>query len=388
MIIKNKKLLKSVVLYSLIVYFCCTFLNLSKLADLIINFEIIHDSLKYTALALIISCTLVRIISDGNRQLLAIYTVAGIISLVSFHATGSTIVGESSIILFSSMGIDIRQIGRKLFLTTVVLLSAMCFLVLLNIIPNNPIVGTSLLTGEQTIRRTLGFNHQNSLGNLLFVLILCTLLCERKKPSTLNYIGIVTVGLVLWVCGSRTSVILLSYIFILCILGAINGGVFKDRLFKMMIAVSAVSAILSVILPIIYSSDDAILVQINHALSDRLRMANVFFDDYGITLFGAQITFLPTAVAEQLGRGAMVLDNGYMHALIHYGIIPGIALLLPYYYVLYLAVKRRRYTIAIAVSAVLLSGVAENWLLTYGRALVPLCLLSMMTSRDEELSNE
>lgn len=117
-----------------------------------------------------------------------------------------------------------------------------------------------------------------------------------------------------------------------------------------------------VLLHYMYDPSNEILEKLNQQLNSRLLMGRTAFDLYGLKLFGQSIEMvgIKSAVFGEGNQKYFYIDSGYVYALIGYGILFTIVLLLLYTMVLRNTAKKEQGVLFIWAVTVMLFSISNN----------------------------
>lgn len=169
---------------------------------------------------------------------------------------------------------------------------------------------------DGTIRYSLGFNHPNTIGMCLFSICcgIMYLYYNKQKPikyilALLAYIGCT------YICDSRASQI---GIILLILLSIILPKIKKNGVTKFIFQyMHIILFVLSIVITILYSNGFEIAKTLDKTFNTRIYWMSRFYNYYGFNMFGHFFADYGIRGYNALG----VLDNAYIHLVIHYGII-------------------------------------------------------------------
>ena len=273
------------------------------------------------------------------------------------------------IFIVMAKNVDVYRLAKSVYIvcgvgTIVVVLSAM-----LGIIPNNYEL-TITSSGTLAVRMYMGFIHCNVFGAFLTTIFICHFFLRFYKLTVLDYLyGGFLFAISFFVAYSRTNAI----IMLVAIIVIKYYTKPRKNLLNITIAVMVVVAVFSVVCSVYYDPNNSVMVEINAAMTGRLSAAKSAYDEYGFSLMGQdfQTIFKTDTVAfGEAGKQQQVIDNSFMHLLVHYGIIPSIILLWYYFSNTYWLYKNHRMDLLFVLFLSFIQGVSEGVLYsTYNLAL-------------------
>jgi hypothetical protein len=285
-----------------------------------------------------------------------------LIGIIVFIESGDPILTIAAFFIVAAAGIQPKSILKlTISVFSLVLLLPMC-LALSGIIPDG-IWERQRSDGTVVVRHLLGFLHPNAIGSYLFTICLSIfLLFGYRRLASLLFI-VPSFFFLFFVVNSQTgSAILLILIAIIVVTHFFDNS---KIILSASIATIFISVAVSFILPYFYSQN-LIPKEFNSLLSGRIGYSAYFMKSYPITLFGQHVELVPTLIANNTGQTPMVLDNSFVHLLIHYGIIPFVFVLFCYISLLVKAYNTKNLSLVIAVAIVFFAGIAEKWVFIIG----------------------
>lgn len=180
--------------------------------------------------------------------------------------------------------------------------------------------------GENDAYNTYGFCHRNVLGANMAVLCLAWLYLRYQKlqPRDLALWGVLTVVTYL-VAVSRTSLIIMALSIVL-VYGCRR---MEDRILKtphirrILLGFFLGLFLISLVCTVFYERYNEFWEFVDKIFTKRLRFSHQVLEEYGFSLFGQEIEFVSTLEAQNTDDTRLILDNAFMRALLHNGIIPG-----------------------------------------------------------------
>ena len=343
------------------------FLNFFGNSEILIDHLFAKNILGH-GLKIIIFCLLLfKIASDRySPKRLLIYTALGFMVLLSYYLCGGEDVVWLLLFSMSTRNVNFDKIVKTMTISYICLLIMVVMLALIGLIPNNTTVGTNILTGTVTVRRLLGFKHVNFLGGFVFTTFVGYLYLRYEHFSIIDWIFSISTAMFLlfYVC-SRTSAVLVFLAMLLTMIYKwfTNNTISAKILRICTYAGMAVCVIASVLLCVNYDKLGTIGYIIDEILTHRVKWGFSFYNNYGFSLFGQEITLISSTQAIASGGSSAILDNAYMHLLIRYGIVLSAILMLIYYKLVGYAFKLKKHKIALIVLIYFVCGITEKWLL-------------------------
>ena len=196
-------------------------------------------------------------------------------------------------------------------------------------------------------------------SNILYIsffTVVCLYLFQQNKLKYKQLFTISVIGIIMYkYTGSRTGLLMLiGLVFLLIILR--KPKIFHNRIInKLCIFSPLISLCISLFMTILYGNNSAVNI-LNMMMQGRIYQNNLFFNSYGIKLFGQHIFESMDA------NNYQVLDCAYMDMLICYGLLFTIIWILGSIVVIkYLYVNERYIEVAIMV-VYSIYGISETFL--------------------------
>lgn len=278
--------------------------------------------------------------------------------LLVYYFTHDNIILISFMFICSSKDIDIRKIAFVIsrtifFAVTFIFLSAV-----LDILPNRVTVRANSFAGLLKYRHYLGFLNVNVLGG--FILVFCiSYICFHYFELRMRHfflLFLLSLFTLFYINSNTSALTILLIIFFYFFYSLFSTKKIK-YIFSIGVALSSLA--FSIFLP---ASNGFLFEKLNYILANRLAYSAYFLEHYSITLFGQQIKLVSTAEASSTGESPLVLDNSYLHCLMHYGLIVTIIFIVIYLFVINDAINTSNNIFLAVVTALLICSIFENWL--------------------------
>lgn len=235
------------------------------------------------------------------------------------------------------------------------------------------------------IKRSLGFNHPNQLGLMLFSIAGAFSIARQGTFKAIDICAYLTIGFLLFeVSGARTSEI--AYISLMALLLLNRTGIRKKTLLAACIVLFAIIVVFSIGIMLFYDPSNNLLNKLNSLLSERFYYWNLYASTYPPTLFGRNFEELVVPrTAFQDSSEAFITDNVYCFTALHLGIIPLLAFTGAAAAVLFMAFKSDRCDAATLVFiAFLIFGFGETHSFWIGLNISLLVVTRCLDTRTEK----
>lgn len=326
----------------------------------------------YFAFVVVITCNIVkgfsikRFILDYfnycRKHILLILLL--VITVVIYLQMGERIPLIMMLLIWACSFYDFKKIVKVYFGASLSLMILTWGLALMGKIPDIDI------TRVDKIRYSIGYIYPLETMTFFLFLVISYAYMLGKKYSWKDCIIINMIGMLLYyITEARTSfylVIAVSFVFLLF------AKVDMERIMKKLFPwagylVLILCTMVSLLGGIFYDTENTLLVKLNLIISNRFRMMNNAFEQYGFSLFGERI--------EWVGYGGLVdttvtggrynfVDCSYGKVLLDYGIIFFILVLIGYAFMYHVAAKKKDYTLIIAITIVLVVSIMEPRLIS------------------------
>ncbi len=206
------------------------------------------------------------------------------------------------------------------------------------------------------IRRSLGFFHPNVLYIYFFVLIIIFVYVYFEKLKLIHFLAMagLSVGLY-YISYSKTGTICTMAFIVIAYILKIKPSfkrLFFNKYFKF---VPIFLGIVNVVLAIFYNDNIWFLKKINLIFTGRFGLANSYINEYGLSLFGTEVA--PQYI---INGKRVVIDSGYIYALISYGVIGFIIMIMAFCLCLNYLYKNNQYLIYTIMLFCILYTVTEQ----------------------------
>lgn len=284
-------------------------LNIGGIGPL--DFYVLNRILLYTTIILWI----IKIIAFQKMTRFKMWLVYVLlaVALLTDVMSGSKVF--SLILLFVLAGGD-AKVKILSGLSLLIRLPVVCMAAFLTCIG---VMGDVVSTRGDAIRHSMGFTHPNFFGHYLFCICLAVcVLRSGKKPGWEIALIALCAFLSLSVSGSRTSFLILIILGVIYVfLYYFRRSIFRKIFWAFSVLAAVGSAGISLIMMVVYTESNDMMSAVNSALSERFYLANLFYEQFPLTVFGYDYE----GVSLVNGISGLYVDNAYAHLVLHYGII-------------------------------------------------------------------
>lgn len=167
---------------------------------------------------------------------------------------------------------------------------------------------------EGKYRRTLGFTSPNTLGIIGFSIIADYVYLRKDRINWKDYTIIISIGiLIMELTNSRSifisNILLIMMIIVFKLTKNKNIKINRDWIMPML-------TIFSFIFMLLYNQNNTLAIKFNDLTSNRLYIANEYYQQYPIKIWGNKLKFYEYWIGYD-----QTIDNVYLNLLIVHGII-------------------------------------------------------------------
>lgn len=318
---------------------------------MVINTMIFYSSYSYikipflTEFALLLFC--LKIILDLPKSIkdYLIFILLGCVGVIVTIKSGDNRILWLAIVLISARNINIRKCIYLTYLVTCICVSIfICIYFINNIFNLNLYVNNT--------SNYFGLGHHNTCHNY-FVIISSLFIFnnfDRINLKNLLFLQVLNVGL-FTITGSRSG--FLTFFVATLVLMYCESKLFNQKYLKYFVICLLVGIGLLIICPLIYEPN-SIMEFINNVSTGRIAQANVYYNNFGIHLFGSYLDVL------YVDNPQWYLDIGYLKLLLNNGIISFMFFIIGYLYLLFISMKKHLFSMFYLILIVLINLCFEN----------------------------
>ncbi|HCS93967.1 MAG TPA: hypothetical protein DIW15_04585 [Bavariicoccus seileri] len=271
-------------------------------------------------LILVFSLCISFIINKYSKQQLMIIFCFLVPSIVTRFVSGSSPTFDLLVFIILLKNTPIKSVLKTILSSQVLSFFLVILMYRLSIIPDRVVVRSGV------IRSSLGFWHPNTTGMIfLSIFLLSMVLAKQKYEYIFLAIFNVLATILVSITASRTMqiLVLIASIGFVCVRLLKFEKVSNTRLAKVVLLVFILCILLSYFLALIYRPQNQLLSSLNTLLSGRLRLGNLFVEEYSVSLFGTRVLYnTPNANYQTIfGLVYRVLDNSYLKYLLNFGVL-------------------------------------------------------------------
>ena len=315
----------------------------------------------------------------SNVRGLLIYGLI-VIAGITYIASGSWLVFVLSLFVVGAADTHPLKMCSTAFAWIALLTAIVMTLSLIGAIDSKTSTTSSILSSifGVGIRNSFGFAHVNYLGMLSISAYICRLIINNARFTPMETLSWVLCAIVLFfVVNTKTASCL---ILVGIIIQIIIRGKSKRVIFGSFFCISCFAAIAALYLAFNFNNANGLFDFLNRFLTGRLAFAHNFLESYPITAFGQHLFLVSTIDAAELGIRSQVLDNAFVHVLLHFGWLAFLGIMVSFLGLILLASRNGKVGVALSVSLLFIAGISETWLISMPGIIV---LSQLLPMRDE-----
>ena len=321
-----------------------------------------------------IACLILKFVVEARREKFTFKWLIIVSTFFPFLWLGAVRANSNELIwllifVISAKNVEPESIAKTIYRVCGVGTLIIVFCALLKLIPNNYEIAIAS-SGKIVIRMYMGFIHCNVFGSFLSTIFMCHFFVRFNKINKLDYVyGLLLMCICAFVAYSRTN----ALVMLIAILSIFFYKKRKKGCLVATVVVMASVMVLSIFLCVNYNPSNTLMVAVDEMLTGRLSAAKAAYDEYGFSIMGQdfQTIFKTSTVAfGDTSKQQQVIDNAFMHMLVHYGILPSALLIWYYFSNVFWLFNNRRMDILFVVMLSFTQGIAEGTIYsTYNVAL-------------------
>ena len=282
----------------------------------------------------------------------------------------------SVLFMFAVVDIDLNRLSSYAFYVNTFFVFTIVFFSLIGVLPIR-------LKEQSGLNYVMGFVATNTFSIAVLRSVLLYVLSRYKKLSWRHCICFSIIGWFVYdLTKSRIFFVSIILIVFLIIYSKKLKYAFSSKLFFCIyMLIVPVFIFLSVYYGSLYSPEIDKMVELNKLFSGRLFFINYYLSQYGISMWGQEIEY--TTVHSTLSDGTIWfgLDNSYVYALICFGAVVSLILLLIFETLIYKTYKLNYRPLIIYIIIMSIIGITENGLFYVTMNFAMLYTLNLFTRR-------
>lgn len=317
------------------------------------NVVFLSNIIKYNRI-IIVYILLIMLLTQSNiykKKSLIVILLLIVSNIITLYITKENDLMLTLLLIICAKNIETKEFIKKGLIVKLIITALVIFCYKIGLAEN-----IVMYREDGLIRNSLGFSHPNRLGMLIFSMCCDLVFLHYNKYSIKDYIVLI-VSLIICtkVCDSRSSQIGILALFFMIQYTRIRK---EKKDYKAMICIIPILLpILTLILTLMFSKNIQFVTFLNKLVSNRILYCHKFLNYYGLSLFGVFFEFYGQwGISNRLS----VLDNAYMHILIHFGIINFVVITYGFIKILKCSVEQKKYEIITYIVPFLFYGLMEH----------------------------
>lgn len=363
----------NIIISNCILYFVYSIYLIKMMLGRIEYLEKIKDFLSIIQILFLVLCILIQS-SRYNYKSLLIIICTTTTSIISYYVTKDTNIIFVFLYIFAMKNVNTKELIRFDIKAKLTLLGINFLFLLFGVVENSV-----YYRDDGTIRNTLGFDSPNTIGMIL-VSIFIEFIYLKKEKIDFKYFILLAISILFLIIifDSRSSAISLIILFI----STFFAKYIKAEInFKKIICYSMLGyTILTLCFVYLYSTDNPIAIHVDDILSTRIAIANNFFQEYKVNLFGNYFKSYDYWIGY-----ANTIDNAYIYLLLKHGILNYIIMLIFNIRLMKYFIKENDKWGIICLSIMYIYGLMEKatFILVYNLILIEIKNIVYLKSKSE-----
>lgn len=321
-------------LYTVVyIFYVCSYILTSTAGGIFDNYYLYVEEITIILMASLFGISLVTFEKFSIYKIcFFVFSIVITIVLWNYELISKNLITIYLIILAYPKGLDSKKLALKLSKCAFITISIVVLMCGIGVLPNRSFVQ------HNSMRYAVGFTTPNAFANFVSVFILSYLysMTDKVKRNSNNSVKLIVLFGILFgvylVANSRGA-LLFGCLGIL--LSIKNWKIFYTKFWKFLPTVSMIIAgFISIATTVYFSVNNLKSELLEVIFTGRLRYLEQAYITYGVKWFGNEVEFVSYNMS-QLSNGMVKwfgVDNSYVYALICYGLISVVELIIMYGY--------------------------------------------------------
>lgn len=294
-----------------------------------------------------------------RKEIFLIFLIL-LFGIINTYFSSSTLTLIVVCVITGAKGVDINKSLKIILFTKIVIACTLCILSLSSVIENVEVLHNR--GGNVTDRYSLGYEHPNVIGKILFQCVLIYFILYKDKYKKFDWVIILILNFILFsFTKSRTPFLIVVF----SVLGIMMFRIFKDckkkKFYKfitiMPIFMMAISYIIPKYIYPLYNKNE-IFMKFDSLLQYRLTFSHIYLYRFDSGVFGQPLR-------KYWSDGYAFLDSGYLNLLLGGGIIFTLLFIIGYYFLTKKLIKDKEDYVLFAIFCILIYSFTENILYSF-----------------------
>lgn len=365
------KIFEGIFIIVFILYIISITLHHSNIFSMSIPHFLILKTIKYTLYTFVLITAYSIITLQFNFKSTIIIILIGVLLLINYvHCR------DGRLVLIYCAVISAKNYNyEKLIKIAFFSIMFSCILVLLcrllNVIPD---ISEDMSRNNGIVRHGLGFSVANVSGYNLTAMVLLYISYKKESIKILNLILFAITNMVIfYFTNTRFPFILINLAIILYLLLKYHYLNINNIFIKAIsIFIYIICSSLIIILSVLYGYKNGIAVYINKVLTGRLALSWSGINNFGLSLFGKVVNFKV--------NGYDVIDSSYINALIIFGVVAFILIVLFFTILQYVSYKNNKNYIVLALFIFAIYSTFDGILLMFNLNVLPIIFIPLFNN--------
>lgn len=269
-------------------------------------------------MAIVIFAKIIIFDTYSYKKLIVHFIFANCIVLASLLSGYSNLL-DLGILLIGAKDIELRKIVKTHFIIIAPLLAITVISSKIGIIEN-----LQYLSPNGKIRNSFGIIYPTNFASYIFYLVLSYSYIKKTKISCINIAVYISLAAFIFnFCYAKLDAIsIILTVIVFLYIKSVYKFKFGRIVENLLIYSMPICITVSIGITYIYTEYNNILFMLNKVLSDRLRLGNLGIQEYGLSLFGQQVTMNGYGGKNDIETASyFFIDSSYIQMLLKYGIV-------------------------------------------------------------------
>ena len=259
-------------------------------------------------------------------------------------------------LLVAASYMDFDEVIRVDLITKIAIMLLVVCLCLVGVLPN------FTDTINEKYKMALGFEHPNTLAFLGCAIIVEYVYVRYTVFRKTDVLFVAAALIFIYkTAASRTTLFTVAAVLLVMIILKISPKIFQLSLVRFLfVSATGFIASFSLICVYLYSKGNKFMIELNNIVTGRLNMGASFLRKYGVKLLGQDIVIIGSREAAITGTSPKILDNAYLRALVNYGLVFFLFLIIGYSVFFWFCVKKKNPQMAVLTLFFILIGFGET----------------------------
>ena len=316
----NKKLVEKAYVVSLVVFVLSSIMMSYFVYSNTMDTTVLRFA-RYAALGIAIFKILGIDCWTYSRRRAVISIVTLVILMISGFVSGNRILLWTAIMIIAFYRVDFSSVLKNLFVWEIMLVIIIILLSVIGIVPDRVFPRDG-----QVVRHSLGFKYSTYLPLLFLGLATIHLYLRRSRIGLIECVVILFASFIIYeLTDTRLEPALVVCLTLsIYLYNRFGNDTFKKYIFKISLIVVPFAIVVSLLSVTFFDSESDFWKKINSFTSNRIGLSSKVMNEYGITFFGNDISWVGLSNIYE-GEGSYseynAVDNAYLRILVQFGAV-------------------------------------------------------------------